>query len=308
MIELSNLSKKNPREVWPHEANDFTPWLAENIALLGAELNIKFEDVVTELSAGKYFVDIVADVAGNSGKAIIENQLESTDHRHLGQIITYAAALDAKFILWVVADYNDEHKQAIDWLNRHIDDEIKFFLVQMEIYQIDDSKPALKFNVICEPNEWARVAKSSADGNKVSDTKLMQYEYWEQLVEDARGRPLSLNFRKKAYPQSFYELAFGVSGAWIGLTINTQKNILGCEICIADNQNLFEKFEANKELIENSIGHELDWRPLDHAKSSKIIIWREGSNIRESENWPQYNDWFIEMAEKFAQAFRPFIK
>ncbi len=310
MITLSNLSKKNLREVWPHEATDFTPWLAENLALLGDELNINLEGVVTELSAGKYSADIVADVTGNGGKAIIENQLESTDHKHLGQIITYASAFDAKFILWVVADYNEEHKQAIDWLNRHIDDEIKFFLIQMEIYQIDDSKPAPKFTVICEPNEWARVAKSSADGNKVSDTKLMQHEYWEQLIKDARNRPLSLSFNKKARPQHWYSLAFGTSRAGIGLNINTQKNILGCEIYITNDQELYERFEANKEQIQDSIGHEyeLDWMPLENRTASRIAVRREASNIRENENWPQYNDWFIEMAEKFAQAFRPFIK
>ncbi|MBQ27995.1 MAG: hypothetical protein CMH81_07670, partial [Nitrospiraceae bacterium] len=242
MTKLSKISKINPRDIWAHEAHDFTKWLAiaENIALLSEELQMQFENVSVESSAGRYFVDIVADVAENSGKAIIENQLDITNHKHLGQLITYASALEAKFILWMVTDFNEEHRQAIDWLNRHISEQINFFLIQVEVYRIDDSLPAPKFNVICEPNNWGRMMQSSASGNKVSDTKLLQHDYWEQLIAAAHQKKTKLSFGSKARPQHWYNLAFGTSRATISLTINTQKKILGCEIYIRNDKELFD--------------------------------------------------------------------
>jgi hypothetical protein len=162
-INLSRITKVNPREIWKHEALDFTQWLAreENISILCEELGIEIENVKSEASAGRYNVDIIADEIDSKRKVIIENQLEPTDHKHLGQILTYASAFDASIIIWIVTDFTEEHRQAIDWFNRNIAQGISFFLIQIEVYKIGESTPAPKFNLICEPNDWGKTMKKS---------------------------------------------------------------------------------------------------------------------------------------------------
>lgn len=303
MTQLAKISKVNPRDVWAHEAYDFTKWLAaeENIALLSDELQIQFENVRIESAAGRYFVDIVADASDNGGKVIIENQLETTNHRHLGQLITYASAFDAKFILWVVTDFNEEHKQSIDWLNRNISENINFFLIQVEVYRIDDSRPAPKFTVICEPNNWGRMIRSSASGNEVSDTKLLQHEFWEQLIEIGRNES-RLSYGSKARPQHWYNLSFGTSRAHIALTANTQKGLIGCEIYIRNDKPLFDIFIRQRESIETEIGKELNWMRRDEATACRIVSTTE-IDITNKECWPQANEWLIQTADSFANAF-----
>ena len=178
-MKLSKIKKVNPRNIWKHEALDFTAWLKqeENLNLLCEELDLNLENIKSEDGAGRYNVDITADDADTGRKVVIENQLESTDHKHLGQILTYASAFDASIIIWLVTDYTEEHRQAIDWFNRNMSDSISFFLIQLEVYQIEDSPNAPKFNIISEPNNWGKAIKKSNSGDTISDLKLMQKEF-----------------------------------------------------------------------------------------------------------------------------------
>ena len=304
MIKLGKIENVELREVWEHEAYDFTKWLAddENISLLAEKLPFDFENVEAEEAAGKYSVDIVADVADGEGRIIIENQLEKTNHKHLGQLITYASALEAKHVLWIVKDFNDEHKQAIDWLNKNISEGINFFLIQVEAIKIDDSRPAPRFNVICEPNDWGRIIKNSASGNKISDTKLLQGEYWEQLIEYAKQNPRSLNFGRKARPQHWYNLAFGTARAGIALTLNTQKKQLGCEIYIPKDKELYDIFFDKRDEIETDIGEKLEWNRHDNKPQCRIKIAIDG-DLTNKNDWQKFNEWFLDISDKFAKAF-----
>ena len=304
MDKLAKITNVDLRDVWAHEANDFTKWLAEdeNILLLGEVLQIEFENVRAEGAAGRYSVDIVADGADGEGKIIIENQLETTNHKHLGQLITYASALDAKHILWVVKDFNDEHKQAIDWLNKNISEDINFFLIQVEVIQIDDSRPAPRFNVICEPNNWGRIIKSSASGNEFSDTKLLQREYWEQLIEYAKQNPNNLKFGRKARPRHWYDLGFGTSRTNIRLTVNTQTKVLRCAIYIRRDKELYDIFFEKKDEIEDDIGQSLEWVRRDNKSSSSIQITTD-RDVKNKDSWNELNEWFLDISNKFAKAF-----
>ena len=311
-IGLSRIDKVNLRDVWEHEAYDFTKWLAEenNISILSEEIGIKFENVEVESAAGRYYADIVADVAEGGGKVIIENQLEATNHSHLGQIITYASAFEAKFVLWVVKNFTEEHRQAIDWLNRNISEGINFFLIQVEVYKIDNSRPAPKFNVICEPNNWSKLVKSSASGNKLSATQLLQQKYWEQLIEAANQSEKSLNFGYKARPDSFYDLFFRKGGVHIGLLINTTKRQFGCEFCIDDNKKLFDDLKAKKDEIESALAlkGKLDWDRLgDNVKKSRVRLMRHG-DLHDKDSWDELNKWCIETSAKFAEVFKKYME
>jgi hypothetical protein len=308
-INLSRITKINPREIWKHEALDFTRWLSqeENISILCEELEINIENIKAEASAGRYNVDLVGDEIDSKRKVIIENQLEATDHKHLGQILTYASAYDAAIIIWVVTDYTEEHRQAIDWFNRNISEGISFFLVQIEVYKIGDSNPAPKFNIICEPNDWGKTIKKSDNGDAFSDLKLQQKEFWENLKHYTTTIQTKLNFGRAAKPQHWYNISFGTSRCHIALTQNSQKQYIGCEIYIRNDKVLFDTFFSNKEKIEKELGFEVEWMQLPDATASRILVTYKG-NPRDKNKWSEFNRWCVSTAEKFATVFIKYIR
>lgn len=157
MVELGTLKEiKDLREVWPHEAHDFTPWLAENIGVLSETVGIDILIDETESSVGDFNVDIFATDADTGKKVIIENQLEETDHDHLGKLITYASGKSADLVIWLVRKARPEHRAAIEWLNNHTDERIGFILCEIKLFKIDDSKMAPKFEIIEQPNDWVK--------------------------------------------------------------------------------------------------------------------------------------------------------
>jgi hypothetical protein len=307
-INLSRITKVNPRDIWKHEALDFTQWLAkeENISILCEELGIEIENIKPEASAGRYNVDIIADEIDSKRKVIIENQLEPTDHKHLGQILTYASAYDAAIIIWIVSDYTEEHRQAIDWFNRNISQEISFFLVQIEVYKIGNSDAAPKFNLICEPNDWGKTVKSSEAGNNISELKLLQKEFWDGLKEFAIAHKTSANFGRTPRPQHWYNISFGTSRCHIALTLNTQKGYVGCEIYIRNDKTLYENLHKKQSEIEKEIGAELEWMELPDATASRILLTYNG-NPKDKKRWDEYFMWSIATVEIFSKVFKKYV-
>lgn len=307
-MKLGKLEKvKDLRSVWPHEANDFTKWLAkeENLAILSDEIGIDIELMSTEAKTGAFSTDILAVESNTDNKIIIENQLDATDHDHLGKIITYASGHDAKTIIWIVKEVREEHRQAIDWLNDHTDDEINIFLCRIELWKIGDSDIAPKFQIVSSPNNWTKTIKRSG-GVNLSSTKMLQYQYWAKLSEEIDNNYPKFNSRKPQ-GQHWYDLAIGTSLAFISLTINTQKNEIKSNITISDNKSLFDYLHDDKDKIEDIVGEELTWRRLDNRKSSIIEIGI-GFNINNEGEWHTAIKWHLDMASKLYDAFSDRIK
>ena len=167
MINLGTLEEiKDLREVWSHEAHDFTPWLAKNISILGDEVGIDISIEETESSVGDFNVDIFAIDADTGKKIIIENQLEETDHDHLGKLITYASGKSADLVIWLVRKARPEHRAAIEWLNNHTDEGVGFILCEIKVFRIGNSEPAPKFEIIEQPNNWVKEMKKPSGTNK----------------------------------------------------------------------------------------------------------------------------------------------
>lgn len=307
-MQLGRITKVNPRNIWAHEALDFTQWLVreENISVLCEELQINIINVRAEASAGRYNVDIVGDEIESNRKVVIENQLESTDHKHLGQLLTYASAFDASIIVWLVTDYTEEHRQAIDWFNRNMPESISFFLVQIEVYKIGDSDPAPKFNIVCEPNNWGKTVKQSSAGDDVSDLKLLQKEFWEGLRGLGTTSNSSVNFGRAPRAGHWYNVSIGTSRCHLALTTNSQKNYVACEVYIRDDPALYSTFLDNKGSIERSIGSELEWMELPNATASRIQL-ALSCDPKNKENWPDYQQWLVRTVEKFSTAFKPYF-
>ena len=172
MYNLDTLTQEpNLRKAWPNEAKDFTPWLASHLEYIGNILEMDLELVEKESKVGGYSADILAKVADaeddSESYVVIENQLEDSNHDHLGKLITYASGKKAKAIVWVVKKARDEHREAIKWLNDNTTSELGFYLLEIELWHIGTSKLAPKFNVVERPNEWAKVVKSGQAENPV---------------------------------------------------------------------------------------------------------------------------------------------
>ena len=165
---LSRLRKIALREIWADEARDFTPWLAneQNLQLLSETLETDLRLEGTEHNVGQYRADIVCKDLNNDEWVLIENQLERTNHAHLGQLITYAAGLEAVSIVWIAESFNEQHRAALDWLNEMTIDDVNFFGLEIELWRIDNSREAPKFNVVSRPNSWTKA--SNADQSFLS--------------------------------------------------------------------------------------------------------------------------------------------
>lgn len=307
-MHLSKLDKVDLREVWKHEALDFTNWLSkpENLELLSDEIGIEILLIQTEASVGNFNVDILAEEKNTGRKIVIENQLETTDHDHLGKIITYASGFDAEIIIWIVKSVRDEHKQAVDWLNEHTDSEINIFTIQMEVWKISDSPYAPRFHIIAKPNDWAKAVKKSTTQTKFSDTKLLQLEFWTKFIEFVRDNNGKIKLRK-AYPQHWYDISFGFSNAYITLSVNSQSEQMTCEIYIPDSKKLFLFLHEQKEDIEKDLSEKLIWDELPDKKASRIKLIVNGDLFNHA-NWKQYHMWMLDKATNFRNVFEKYMK
>ena len=307
-MQLGKVEKLAIRDQWKNEEYDFTPWLAkeENIQLLGDEINLDLEVEGIEMAIGSYKADIVAR-DGNNRAVIIENQLEKTDHKHLGQIITYASGVDAKIIIWVCTQVTDEHRQAIDWLNEVTNAEVAFFACEIELWRIGDSVAAPKFNVIASPNDWAKVVKSTVSSKELTDTKRAHLDFWNgfKAFMEESGTPLKL---RQPRAQHWYTLAVGRSKFHISLTSNTQSTQIGCEIYIrgVDAKRAYSLIEQQKESIESALG-ELEWHELPDGQDCRIKLSRKG-NSKSQAQWSELHGWLKEQSESFYEVFAPIIK
>lgn len=308
MVSLGKLTKiNNLRKVWSDEARDFTPWLAkeENLEILGTEVGLDIELIETEAKTGSFSTDILAKDSFTEDKIIIENQLEQTDHNHLGKLMVYAAGHDANTIIWIVKEVREEHRQAIDWLNEHTDTEVNIFLIKIELWQIDDSDMAPKFNIISSPNNWSKTLKKP-QSNERTDLELKQLEYWTKF-SDYIGE-FSEYFKPKNYqkPHQWYDLPLRGKYAYISLTINSNTKTITSQIYIENNKELFDYLHGFKDKIEEDFGQKLIWDIKDNRNACKISVHHDLDPM-DDKNWDNSFKLHLDDAEKLLTVFKPFV-
>jgi len=304
-MKLGTLKRLDVREYWKHEALDFTKWLSEpeNISLLSDEVGIGIEVTQTEASVGRFNVDILAQEENTGRKIIIENQLETTDHSHLGQLITYAAGLEAEYVIWVVREVREEHRQAIDWLNEHTDEDISFFLVAIDLWQIENSQPAPKFSIISRPNEWKKSVRTSTQEGDLTDTKTKQLEFWQQLKEFASNKYPDLKWRNPR-PQHWYEIAIGRSDCYVSLIVDSREDKVRCELYIPNSKDLYKSLLSAKVDIERELkmNEPLDWQELPGKKASRICVFHDFT-FSDTGTWIGAFLWLSDAALRFKKVF-----
>ena len=313
MVELGSIQNVDPRTVWPNEAGDFTPWLAEHADLLGAALGMDIEIEQREASVGAFSLDLLGKEAGSDRVVIVENQLERTDHVHLGQLLAYAGGLDARIIVWVSPEVRDEHREAIHWLNEQTTDAVAFFAVELEVWRIGESLPAPRFNVVAQPSNFQRDITRRTTAPPTPQGIAYQ-AFFSDMLELLRvkhqgftnAHPSGVSTRQG---KSFYTGMPGQCGvgAWFSsggefwveywLDVGSREQ----------NKVAFDHLYDQRASIESEIGGTLTWERKNNTKGSRIT-WRRPGSIKDSaEQLDELKRWAVDLLPRFRDAFAPHV-
>ena len=277
------------RTIWKHEEKEFTPWLAENISLLGEALGLDLEVISTEHDVGAFSLDILAKDTSSGNIVAIENQLEITDHTHLGQILTYASGVDAKTVIWISKEVREEHRKAIDWLNQITSEEIEFFAVEVQLIKIDQSSPAPFFKVKASPNDWSKEQKTKITSSTgLSDRQEYFHRFFTEFLELVHKEIPGLTNSKKVAYDAWKSFPSGVSGHVYSIAFRSG-NRFSCELYLDSgskekNKERFDCLYSHKESIEKALG-ELSWERLDDRKACRIAVYIDYTNDEEILAW-----------------------
>lgn len=304
-MEIGKLREVNLRELWKHEQYDFSEWLSnkENLEMLDDILGLTLTDISKEVYVGSYRCDLVATDESSGIKVIIENQLEFSNHDHLGKIITYASGLDAQVIVWIVKQAKEEHKSAIEWLNNNTNSDINFFLIELHAYKINDSLPAPYFEVVEKPNDFIKNNKVNGNQSELNKSQSERLEFWNMFNEVLinKGKPFNV---RKATTNHWYDVAIGTSSAHVGISLVNKESIICLELYINDDKDLFDKLFHEKEQIEEELGFKLIWDRLDNGKASRIKYNIQGLNFNDHSNYDELMNKAIDNAVKLKNVFK----
>lgn len=309
---LARLERLSLRAAWKHEAGEFTPWLAqdENLQLLAEALGLaELELVATEHPVGDFKVDILC--TDDDGEIIIENQLEKTNHTHLGQIITYAAGVGAKKVVWVAESFRAEHVAALEFLNQNTTGDLNFFAVEVELWRIADSPMAPSFNVVVKPNDWSKAGRESARvAATATPTKQRQLQFWTALVEYLDAHKIPVKPQKPSPQHWLNSNPLGRSGFHVTSTVHSRDQRIGAEVYISHQQSkeFFQKLLAQRAEIEKELGFELEWMELPDSHASRIAIFRPDSDLGNETAWPVYFGWLADKLSRLSSVFRARVR
>jgi hypothetical protein len=315
---LGRLQKVDLREAWSSESSDFTPWLAqeENLKLLGEAIGIELELASQEKEVGPFRADILCKDTATDNWVLIENQLARTDHSHLGQLLTYAAGLNAVTIVWIAERFTEEHRAALDWLNERTDEKINLFGLEVELWRIGDSPIAPKFNIISQPNDWSRTIQQAAEASgEISEHKQFQLRFWSAFKEYMESNGSFVRFQKPL-PQHWTNHAIGRSGIHLTSIIstwNSETNSKSPEIraeLYMDGPNSKQEFamlEKQKGDIESALGFPLTWHNPE-GKAMCRLYARQDADFLNQDLWPQHFAWLRQRLETMHRVFAPIVK
>jgi len=307
-MEIGRLKEVEIRSLWKHEQYDFSEWLSkqENKETLDDILGLTLTDISKEVYVGSYRCDLVATDESSGIKVIIENQLESSNHDHLGKIITYASGLDAQVIVWIVKQAKEEHKSAIEWLNNNTNSDVNFFLIELHAYKIGDSLPAPYFEVVEKPNDFIKNNKVNGSQGDLNKSQSERLEFWtmfnELLIE--KGKPFNV---RKATTDHWYDVAMGTSGIHVAINLVNRESLICLEVYINDDKELFDKLYNQKENIESELGFKLIWDRLDNGKASRIKYTIPGLNFDNHSNYKYLMEKSIDTSVKMRDVFKKYI-
>jgi len=311
----------NLREVWLGEASHFTPWLAgdANIAMLGSAIGMELEVEAQEQSVGPFRADILCKDTATDDWVLIENQLEKTDHTHMGQLMTYAAGLKAVTIVWIAQSFRDEHRAAMDWLNSITGSDFNFFGLEVELWKIGNSQIAPKFNLVCKPNDWSKSVAQRAravESGGLTEAKQLQLEFWTSFREYVSEQD-TVVMPTKPFPQHWMNLSIGRTGVGMSAvaaffdskTQSYDTHEIRAELILADenSKHFFAQLQAEQSVIEIELGEPLIWHNPEDKRMCRIYT-RSEADLRDRSRWGDYHKWLLEKLEALRKVFGNRVK
>lgn len=310
MTDVPTLGRLVPvdlRTVWASEPYSFTPWLAlpENLALLADAIGLPgLEHVATEHTVSEFSVDIVAKISGTDDLVAIENQLERSDHTHLGQCLTYAAGTEARIIVWVVRAFTEGHRAALDWLNRKTTEDVAFFGVEVSAVRIGDSLPAPQFKVVVRPNNWARYVRDQAAASSLTPDNLSNMAYWEAFDPIAEAHGVKHGMARQGRGWNYFHYLRESKTTAISAFIARSSNRIGAYVAVYGwRAKFFDKLREQKAQIEAEFGGPLDWTPPGKPAPSAAV--RFSANPDDATDWPRQHEWMAVTMAKLRDVFEP---
>ena len=312
--QFGAIERKPLRDFWSNEAADFTPWLAsdDNLPLLSDAIGLDLELESSEVPVGPYSADIVCRSIPDGHRVVIENQLERTDHDHLGKLLTYAAGLgDVSTVVWIARDFTEQHRAALDWLNRSTVEDVRFFGIEIEVWQIGDSLPAPRFTLISEPNEWAKTKPQPG----LTPARERQLAYWtafKQFGESAGtrlriGKPLAENWTSFGVGRSGITLV-AVATKGDPRSVKLEDHIRVELLATGDNRELiYKQLEQKRDRIESELGTALVWAPPGNRRTGRMYFSKD-ADVTNRDDWPNQHRWLLEWLQKFDDVFRPLVQ
>ncbi len=307
---LGKLEKVEPKAVWEHEAHSFTPWLAkpENLEILGDAIGMELELEAVEQNVGPFRADILCKQIGSGHWVLIENQLDRTDHSHLGQLMTYAAGLEAVSLIWISPIFTDEHRAALDWLNRSTIEGLNFFGVQLEVWRIGDSEKAPRFNVVSKPNQWTKAVAGTSAAINATGFGQLYLEYWTAFFERLNGAPGDLKPGTAPTENFIVFSPFGRSGFVLSAAVSAQKKLIrvGMYIQPKEADLYFQALRLHREEIESKLGP-LEWHDkANQERAVRYVMLR--TDPANKNDWNRQHDWIIKKLYALYEVLGPYIR
>jgi hypothetical protein len=312
---LGRLERVELRDIWVSEATSFTPWLArpENMAVLAEALNIDLELEAQERAVGPFRADLLCKDVSTDRWVLIENQLERTDHTHLGQLLTYASGLEAVTIVWIAARFTEEHRSTLDWLNKITDESFRFFGLEVELWRIGSSPAAPKFNLVSKPNEWSHSVAQAAraiDDAELSDTRVMQVDYWTALNRALEAANGPISGKRKPQPQNWMNYSIGRSSFAVTVVMIRAKQQMRAQLSIfgANAKAFFNLLRNQKDAIERELGYSLEWEELPEGQECRVSSLLNEADPEDQADWPRQHEWLAKRMNDLHRVFSQRVK
>ena len=305
---IGKLERVPLRQVWEHEAYDFTQWLQENIDVLNTALELNLVNVDREQASGSFSIDLVAEDEGG-GTVIIENQLEKSNHDHLGKLITYLTGMGAKAAIWIVSDPRPEHVAAVAWLNES--SSAAFYMVKVEAVRIGDSPAAPLFTLIVGPSEETKDVGQTK--KEIAERYGIRKRWWTTLIErSANVNKLHAHISPGEY--SWIGASSGVRGLNFNYVVTQDECAAELYIdrgkdAVDENKSIFDQFLAHRAEIDKTFGGDLSWERLEGKRACRIRYTETDGGYRSpEEEWPSLQDAAIKNMDRLEKALRPYLK
>lgn len=308
MSELGELKRVEPRRIWKDEARDFTPWLRDHVEGLAKAVGRDIDLIENEVPVGEFSADLVGQEAGTKKPVVIENQLGRTDHDHLGKLLTYASGMDAGTLIWVATEFRGEHRQTLEWLNRISQEGISFLGVELQVFEIGDSRPAPHFAVVVGP------APIKPPPPAVGKRQQAYHEFFSALLDTLKKRLPGVTNASRVGYENWFSLSAGRSGTNFSFVFGQGQHFrveLYIDTGDADrNRRYFDELHRNRLAIEQKVGQAVSWEPLESARACRVsVYWPELVGVMDgTEALDKVRQWAIETFAKFREAARPYLR